>query len=230
METNRQSFNFANSSRVTLSAALKPVKFEAPDGAVIDKSEPQITLKGYPICWNVLSSDRGGYKVRLAPGSAKFTTPCLALYGHDFNKPLGNTANGSLRILPADDYGIPVEIDLPDTTSGNDCAEEVEDGYTRGMSFSMANGFEEATDSVEVIDGVETKVKTVTKFTVDEVTVTIVPAFVETTIEIKADTNLSKVDDTEDDDEEFKNKSNQLKELNSQRLKWTLSRLYLFGL
>jgi HK97 family phage prohead protease len=139
-----------------------------------------MTLKGYPITWNQTSSDRGGYSVRLVPGSAKFTTPALALYRHDFSQVIGNTANGTLRIMEADETGIPVEIDLPDTTTGNDVAELVAKGYISGMSFSMVNGFENSFTTKEN----DTEIVNCTSFTVDEVTVCADPAFSSTTIEV----------------------------------------------
>lgn len=141
--------------------------------------EPTNTLSGYAIVWNELSDDRGCYKVKLAPGSALFATPCFALHNHDFNQVIGNTANKTLRIMP-DTYGVKVEIDLPDTTVGNDVAELVEDGYVAGMSFSMAKGFEKyQTDETD-----DTTVITVQQFTCDEVTVTAIPAFTGTSIDL----------------------------------------------
>src|SRR4051812_15470765 len=89
-----------------------------PDGAGPTEA-PIATLEGYALKWNVLSSDRGGYKVKLLPGSANFATPTLALWHHDFAAPIGNTANGTLRLYP-DSEGIRIECDLPDTTTGRD--------------------------------------------------------------------------------------------------------------
>lgn len=156
-----------------------------------------ITLYGYPIVFNELSGDRGGYSVRIQPGAAQFSTPAMALYHHDFASLIGNTANNTLRILQADETGVPVEIDLPDTTTGRDVAELVDKGYIGGMSFSMANGFESYTESKE--GGVN--VISCSKFTCDEVTVTPIPAFTGTSIGAKAD---------DDDEEEGEDHSKQM--------------------
>lgn len=145
-----------------------------------DGKASKTTLVGYPILWGELSSDRGGYKVRLAKNSATFTAPALALYNHDFADVIGNTANGTLRILAADDTGVPVEIDLPDTTLGNDLAVLVAEKYISGMSFSMINGFEDYTEEKQG----DQYIINVSKFTVDEVTVTPIPAFSATTIDV----------------------------------------------
>lgn len=147
-----------------------------------DGKPAKTTLAGYPILWGELSSDRGGYVVRLVKNSATFTTPALALYSHEFANVLGNTANGTLRIGAADDAGIPIEIDLPDTTLGNDVGTLVAEKYISGMSFSMMNGFEDYTEEKQG----DQYILNVSKFTVDEVTVCVNPAFAVTSIAVKA--------------------------------------------
>jgi HK97 family phage prohead protease len=175
--TGRQQFNTKN-ARI----AIKRKTFA-------DGKSPIVTLTGYPILWGETSSDRGGYVVKLAKGSAVFTDPALALFHHNFESIIGNTDNQTLRVMAADDTGIHIEIDLPDTTTGNDVAELVGKGYVKGMSFSMANGFEDYSEE-KVGDQY---ILNVTKFTCDEVTVTARPAFTGTSIEVKPDD-----DETED--------------------------------
>ena len=130
-----------------------------------------ITLSGYALVWNLLSEDRGGYRVRLKPGSAKFATPTLALYHHDFAFVIGSSANNTLR-FSSDSVGVKVEIDLPDTTVGYDVGELVGKGYVRGMSFAMAS---KPAGQMVVENGLQ--VFEATGFLVDEVTVTPIPAF-----------------------------------------------------
>lgn len=214
---------FSADARLTLSRVTAAATPDTTVDGATQASEPVITLKGYPIVWNVLSTDRGGYKVKLAPGSATFTDPCLALYHHEFRDLLGNTANQTLRILPADDIGIPIEIDLPDTSTAADVAELVEDKYIGGMSFSMVNGFEESTTNEE--DG--QSVITVTKFTCDEVTVTVIPAFTQTSVEMSDDK------ESEDDGDEMKilkKTDGYLEERLNQSRKLQKNRLYLNSL
>lgn len=143
-----------------------------------DTAKPA-TLTGYAIVYNTLSSDRGGYKVRLLPGSATFELPALALFQHDYRAVIGNTENGSLRFVH-DDHGVKVEIDLPDTNAGRDTLELVTKKYVRGMSFAMVD----LTDAVESTENGET-ILNVSKFTADEVTITPIPSFTETTIDVK---------------------------------------------
>jgi HK97 family phage prohead protease len=144
------------------------------------RTDGKQTLTGYALVWNVLSTDRGGYRVRLARDSATFATPTMALFHHDFSKVIGNTENKTLR-MKADDYGVKVEIDLPNTPTGNEVATLVEEKYIRGMSFSMMNAPDGTTtreDGQEVFNA--------TAFVVDEVTVTGTPGFIEATVDMKA--------------------------------------------
>src|SRR6185503_14988389 len=123
----------SNDKRIIYTSNAKLTKFattSTPETA--GDAEPKVTLKGYAIVWNQLSTDRGGYKGRLKPGSATFTDPSLAFYEHEPRALIGNTANVTLRILDADDHGIPVEIDLPDPPTGRDVAELVEDNRPNG--------------------------------------------------------------------------------------------------
>jgi HK97 family phage prohead protease len=140
------------------------------------------TLSGYAVVWNTLSSDRGGYKVRFAPDSATFAAPSLALFHHDYQAVLGNTANGTLR-LSSDSTGVKVEIDLPDTQTARDVAALVQGGYVGGMSFAMTDVTDSAASKENGQEILEVK-----KFTLDEVTVTAIPAFEETSIGVKPKT------------------------------------------
>jgi len=167
----------------TAKPALKVTRFTAPAAPDADEGEEKITLSGYAIIWNSLSDDRGGFHVRFLPGSAQFATPTLALFHHDYTIILGNTANGTLRITP-DATGVRVEMDLPATTAAADVAELVEDAYVSGMSFSMLwDDVLVTTEKTE--NGVD--ILEVSAFTCDEVTVTGIPSFVDTSVVVKSD-------------------------------------------
>lgn len=136
------------------------------------------TLDGYAIVWNQKSTDRGGYKVMLSPGSARFEATTFALFNHSYDAPLARTDNGTLGITQ-DDYGVRVSIQLPNTSTGKDVAELVKSGIVKGMSFGMlltGAKFSTSTDA----DGDE--VDTFTSFGVDEVTCTPIPAFTGTSL------------------------------------------------
>jgi HK97 family phage prohead protease len=157
------------------------------------------TLKGYAVVFGVPSSDRGGFRVRINPAAAEFTTPTHALYHHQFaGGPLGDTGSGTLRILKPDQVGVPVEIDVPDTTLGRDVFELVRTNRVRGMSFAMVETpwaeavGKDGTVTVRPIRGLSEVVTeggqtivNVLRFRCDEVTVTAVPAFRESRIGVK---------------------------------------------
>lgn len=71
-----------------------------------------------------------------------------ALLGHDPNRVIARTLNGSLRLL-SDDRGLRVEIDPIDTQDGRDARQLVATGTVNAMSF----GFIVAEDTIEVRDG-----------------------------------------------------------------------------
>lgn len=137
------------------------------------------TLTGYALVWNVLSSDRGGYVVRLLPDSATFTPRVLAFWNHDSRDTIGSTSNGTLR-LTTDQYGVKVEIDLPDTTAGRDLAVLVERGDIVGMSFGMTD-----TPEGERVTENGQAILNASRYVVDEVTVTAIPAFTQSSIAVK---------------------------------------------
>jgi HK97 family phage prohead protease len=173
---------------------IKRITFDTPQGdqrfSIIKSDTGRATLKGYCIVWNVLSGDRGGFVVRFLPNSATPALLTFALSDHDYQRLLARNDDGSLRILPADSYGIPCEIDVPDTTIGRDAEWLVANQKIRGMSPSVVP------DSVESFETIENGINVVnySKFVFDEVSITPIPAFDQTSIEVKteniADTKL----------------------------------------
>ena len=164
------------------------------------------TISGYALNWNALSTDRGGYNVRLLPNSAKFTNPCLALFHHNFSAVIGNTANKSLR-LSSDEVGVRFEIDLPNTSVGRDVQELVDKGYVRGMSFAMTD----APDAYSSTEDGKT-ILNAKSFGVDEITVTAIPAFTSTSVQT--------VDDEDEEDQQDREELSQ-ESLRLERLKFS---------
>lgn len=143
--------------------------------AAADPAHPR-RLSGYALVWGVPSSDRGGYMVRLAKGSARFATPTLGLYRHDRGQVLANTANATLK-LTSDDVGVKFEMDVANTTAGNDTLVLVREKFVAGMSFAMADapsGKTTRENGVEIFDA--------TDYLVDEISVLVDPAFVQTRV------------------------------------------------
>ncbi len=125
------------------------------------------TITGYAARYNVLSSDLGGFRERIASGAFKrilTTNPdVVCLFNHSDNAVLGRTAAGTLR-LSEDSRGLKFECDLPDTTTGRDTYESVQRSDLNGCSFAfvvddsrMCEYKEEAIDDEE--DGMRGMVK-----------------------------------------------------------------------
>ena len=155
-------------------------------------SEDKRTLIGRAVTFNELSTDRGGYQVRILPNGATYDDPVFALYGHDQNDILGNTQNASLKFEEKED-GIYVEIYLPNTTLAKDVLALVGDGYVGGMSFGCwpLETRDSRTESGEtVVDYV--------KYKIDEFSVVGAPSIKSSYVEVKAtavaDETVSNVD------------------------------------
>lgn len=135
----------------------------------------KVTLTGYAMKWNELSSDRGGYTVRLLPGSAKPTENCFACWAHDMADVLGCTGNGTLT-LENDQVGVKFSLQLPDTQRGRDAAALIGRRDVQGVSFRMETV---KGDFVETPSG---NVLEVTEFTYSHVAPVAEPAFIGTNV------------------------------------------------
>lgn len=133
-------------------------------------------LSGYGLLWNVVSSDRGGYSVRLRPGSARFAPETHFLFNHEYRDVVGTTVNNTLRLM-RDMRGVRFALDVADTSIGRDLIELVRRRDVRGCSFGIAD----TPKYVETVEGGLT-IRDYTDYLVDELTATPIPAFVETTI------------------------------------------------
>lgn len=96
------------------------------------------TLVGYAAVFNSEADIGGWWTERIAPGafSETISGDIRALVDHDMGRVIGRTRSGTLR-LSEDDKGLRCEIDIPNTTDGNDLWELVERGDLSGMSFGF---------------------------------------------------------------------------------------------
>lgn len=97
------------------------------------------TIKGV-IPYNSDSVDMDGITERITPTAFNKTladkaeVKCLA--GHDITKILGSSGAGTLRMKSKED-GLHFEVDLPNTTDGNDAYELIRRGDCRTLSFGF---------------------------------------------------------------------------------------------
>ena len=97
------------------------------------------TIKGL-IPYNSDSVDMYGVTERIMPTAFNKTLADHAevkcLFGHDTTKILGSSGAGTLRMTSESD-GLHFEVDLPNTTDGNDAYELISRGDCRTLSFGF---------------------------------------------------------------------------------------------
>lgn len=146
-------------------------------GVEIRAESDKRTLAGYAVVWNSDTTIGDYFVERVAPGA--FTKAIrgdvLALVNHDSGRVLGRTKSGTLR-LSEDDRGLKVEIDVPNTTDGNDLWELVERGDVSGMSFGFRATKQEWDDTGDLPH------RTIIEAELFEVTATPIPAYDSTSL------------------------------------------------
>lgn len=110
----------------------------------------------------------------------------LLLYAHDYNKILSRADSGTLT-TKIDDSGLHFTAKLPDTTLANDVREDINAGNLKGCSFgfTIADGGDRYdTDSkgqtVHYVDKIAS---------VSELTITPIPAYNQTSVQVQRDLN-----------------------------------------
>lgn len=146
-------------------------------GVEIRAADGKRTLVGYAAVWNSDTTIGDYFIERIAPGafSKAIGGDILALYDHDMGRVLGRTRSKTLR-LSEDAKGLAVEIDVPDTSDGNDLWTLVERGDVAGMSFAFRATKQEWDDTGELPK------RTVIEAELYEVTATANPAYPDTTL------------------------------------------------
>lgn len=139
-------------------------------------------LVGYAVRWNSLSEviwDE--FREQFAPGafadSLAAGVDVRALYEHDYSQLLGRTQSGTLQLIQ-DDTGLRFELTPPDTQLGRDVLTLVERGDLSGMSF----GFRALQEAWDI--GQSPYLRTITTAELTEITVTSMPAYPESAVEI----------------------------------------------
>lgn len=139
------------------------------------------TIGGYAVVFNS-ETDIGGYfREVIAPGAFRDTLSgdVRALIDHNSGRVIGRTTAGTLR-LSEDATGLACEIDLPDTTDGQDLATLIARGDISGMSF----GFEVTKQTWDETGDVP--VRTIEAVNLFEVSVVAFPAYPDTTIAMRS--------------------------------------------
>ncbi|TPM58986.1 HK97 family phage prohead protease [Mesorhizobium sp. B2-2-4] len=146
-------------------------------GVEMRAADGKRTLVGYAAVWNSDTTIGDYFVERIAPGafSKAIGGDILALYDHDMGRVLGRTRSKTLRLYE-DAKGLAVEIDVPDTSDGNDLWTLVERGDVSGMSFAFRATKQEWDDTGDLPK------RTVIEAELYEVTATANPAYPDTTL------------------------------------------------
>ena len=138
-------------------------------------------LTGYAVKFNDITTIGNQFEERVANTafSGVDMTNTLALWNHNYDEPVGRA--GKNLNLSIDSKGLRFDIDLPNTTRGNDIAELVRTGIVGGMSF----GFTIADDEWEQRDGMP--LRTINEVdSLYEITFTAIPAYPTTEIAMRS--------------------------------------------
>lgn len=173
-------------------------------------NEDERKIEGYAAVFSdeyTKLKDRWGdtFYEKISPGAflktlADSTRDKFMLINHDWNKVVGRT-NSNL-VLQEDNHGLRFELDVPNTTDGNDLLENVRSGLIKGCSF----GFN-IIDSKTRWDDDWNFYRDITEVELFEVTATPIPAYADTEIAARSDISLRDIKPTKEDPEERKNEN-----------------------
>ena len=142
-----------------------------------EEDDGKRTISGYAVKWEKKSHvlgyfmkfreqfKKGAFADSLKDGDQRF------LWSHKTSQVLGRTKSGTLR-LEEDDIGLRFELDLPNTTLGNDTLETIRRGDVDGVSF----GFNNPDDHIEEFED-DIPLRTIRKANLIEVSAVAFPAY-----------------------------------------------------
>jgi uncharacterized protein len=148
------------------------------DGLEVRESEEGTrTISGYAVKWEMKSHTMGfwrRFKEQFKRGSFNESLTQddqRALWSHNTSQVLGRTKNGTLRLFE-DEVGLRFELDLPNTSLGNDAYETIKRGDVDGVSF----GFQMQKEEWDEADP-DNVIRSVTKAKLLEISPVAFPAY-----------------------------------------------------
>lgn len=138
-------------------------------------------IKGYPIVFNTLSEDLGGFRERILPQSVdrSLKADIRALVDHDARLVLGRTRSGTLG-LKKDRHGMLANIE-PDMeiSYAKDTVRAVSRGDISGMSF----GFYVIEENWHYEEG-QTPIREILDMEISEISIVTWPAYIATSVDV----------------------------------------------
>lgn len=140
------------------------------------------TVAGYAAVFDQEADIGGFFREKIAPGAfadTLRTADVRAYFDHDTGRVLGRSRAGTLR-LAEDSKGLAVEIDLPDTSDGNDVMELIRRGDVTGMSFRFRVTHEDWNETLKV------PLRTILAVDLQEVSIVSEPAYDGATVALRS--------------------------------------------
>lgn len=136
---------------------------------------------GRPVVYDSLSEDLGGFKEIIKRGAFgdSINGDVRALVEHDTKLILGRTTSGTLNIQE-DEQGLFIEIAPPETRTASELITSIERGDISGMSF----GFTVNQDGSAWDFNQSPAIRTITSAHLSEITITSLPAYRATNVEV----------------------------------------------
>jgi uncharacterized protein len=137
---------------------------------------------GYPIVFNALSQDLGGFRELIRPGAVQFDDDVRADFNHEANRILGRVSAGTLT-LSIDSRGVKMECTPPNAVWADDLLVSMRRGDINQGSFAfrVLPGGEQYTTG-----GNGEQIRTLTRILVRKVSVVSDPAYPTTAIAVRS--------------------------------------------
>jgi HK97 family phage prohead protease len=140
---------------------------------------------GYPIVFNAVSEDLGGFREIIEPAAVDRTLAeqidvrALVDHSEDPTRVIGRRSAGTLR-LTKDETGLRADIDVPETIIGNDILQLVKRRDVSGMSFTFS--VQQGGDRFERRNG--TPVRLVSDMLIRDISIVVYPAYASTDVQV----------------------------------------------
>jgi HK97 family phage prohead protease len=149
----------------------------------VRKTDDKSIIGGYAAKFEVMSEDLGWFREKIRKGAfAKSLTErgVLAFWNHNSDYVLGNTENNTMKVWE-DEIGLRFELEMPDTTIGEDAYKIIKRGDAKGVSF----GFRTRVDEWDESDR-DHPVRTLVDVMLYEVSPTSMPAYPQTNVSARS--------------------------------------------
>jgi HK97 family phage prohead protease len=137
-------------------------------------------IKGYPILFNSLSEDLGGFRERILPDAIQFADDLAADFNHNPDYILGRVRAGTMKVS-TDARGVYMDVNPPDTTWARDLKVSIKRGDIDKGSF----GFRVLPGGQQITEENGEQVRTLSKILVRRLSVVSDPAYTKTSIEAR---------------------------------------------